>query len=51
MRVLVTGGCGFIGSSLVLKLVKLGYDVYVIDNFTTGSKNNILDVKNEIHLL
>jgi UDP-glucose 4-epimerase len=51
MRVLVTGGCGFIGSSLVLKLVKLGYDVYVIDNFTTGSKNNILDVKNEIHFL
>mgnify|MGYP001419691321 CR=1 FL=1 len=40
-RVLVTGGAGFIGSHLCAKLIGLGYDVLCVDNYYTGSKNNI----------
>ena len=39
--ILVTGGGGFIGSHLCEKLLKLGNDVICVDNFYTGSKNNI----------
>ncbi len=41
IKVLVTGGAGFIGSKLSKKLIDLGYDVYIIDNLTTGKKKNI----------
>ncbi len=41
MRVLVTGGAGFIGSHLCERLVKEGHDVLSLDNFFTGSKDNI----------
>ncbi|MCC6041658.1 MAG: NAD-dependent epimerase/dehydratase family protein [Desulfurococcaceae archaeon] len=41
MRVLVTGGAGFIGSHLVDRLVTEGYDVVVLDNLSSGSLNNI----------
>jgi len=37
----VTGGCGFIGSNLVERLVKDGYDVIVFDNLSTGNLRNI----------
>ena len=40
-RVLVTGGAGFIGSHLCTRLVNEGNDVICVDNFFTGSKNNI----------
>lgn len=36
MRVLVTGGCGFIGSHVVDYLLSLNYDVLVVDNFFSG---------------
>ena len=39
-KVLVTGGCGFIGSNLVDMLVERGDEVVVIDNLITGSKDN-----------
>jgi len=41
VRVLVTGGAGFIGSHLVDRLVTEGYDVVVLDNLSSGSLNNI----------
>lgn len=40
-RILITGGAGFIGSHLCERLVKEGNDVICIDNFFTGSKDNI----------
>jgi UDP-glucose 4-epimerase len=40
-KVLVTGGCGFIGHSLTLELIKRGYDVDVIDNLSIGKEAKI----------
>lgn len=41
MKILVTGGAGFIGSHLVDRLIKGGHDVVVIDNLSTGKKENL----------
>jgi UDP-glucose 4-epimerase len=41
MKTLVTGGAGFIGSHLVERLVCLGHEVMVIDNFSTGRRENL----------
>ncbi len=41
MRVLVTGGAGFIGSHLCERLLRDGHEVLCLDNFFTGSKRNI----------
>jgi UDP-glucuronate decarboxylase len=40
-RIMVTGGAGFVGSHLVDKLMGLGHEVVVVDNFFTGQKKNI----------
>jgi UDP-glucuronate decarboxylase len=45
MRILVTGGAGFIGSHLCERLLGEGHDVLCLDNFFTGSKTNV------VHLL
>lgn len=43
---LVTGGAGFIGSNIVKDLLERGETVRVLDNFSTGKRNNLLDFKN-----
>lgn len=40
-KYIVTGGCGFIGSNLVKRLVKEGNEVVVIDNLSTGKRDNL----------
>ena len=46
-RVLVTGGAGFIGSHLTRRLMSLGHDVLVVDNFYSGSRGNVADLERE----
>ncbi|MDP7417246.1 MAG: GDP-mannose 4,6-dehydratase, partial [Desulfobacterales bacterium] len=41
MRVLITGGAGFIGSHLAEEYLKKGDEVYIIDDLSTGTLNNI----------
>lgn len=41
MKVLVTGGAGFLGSHLCTRLIDQGHEVICLDNFFTGTKNNI----------
>ncbi len=42
MRILVTGGAGFVGSHLIDRLMEAGHEVICLDNFYTGTKRNIL---------
>ena len=42
LRVLITGGAGFVGSHLVDRLLERGDSVIVVDNFFTGRKENIM---------
>ena len=44
MRILITGGAGFLGSHLSKRLLKEGHEVICLDNFFTGRKRNILDL-------
>ena len=48
-RILVSGGAGFIGSHLSTRLVNEGHDVICLDNFFTGSKDNIKHLMGNHH--
>src|SRR6266404_2726387 len=48
-RILVTGGAGFLGSHLCKRLVAEGNDVLCVDNFYTGTKDNVRDLIGSPH--
>ena len=50
MRVLITGGAGFIGSHLCDSLVAAGNEVSILDNLSTGSERNIAHLKGKIQV-
>lgn len=49
MRILVTGGAGFIGAHLCARLVADGHEVLCLDNFFTGAKDNIAHLMGDPH--
>ncbi len=48
-QILVTGGAGFLGSHLCTRLLEEGHDVLCVDNFFTGSKDNLLPLLDNPH--
>lgn len=48
-RILITGGAGFVGSHLCERFINEGHDVICLDNYFTGSKNNILHLIGNPH--
>jgi UDP-glucose 4-epimerase len=51
MRCLVTGGAGFIGSNLARALLEKGYSVRILDNFSTGRRENLAGILDDIDLV
>jgi UDP-glucuronate decarboxylase len=48
-RILVTGGAGFLGSHLCKRLITEGHDILCVDNFYTGTKDNVLELLDHPH--
>ena len=49
MKILITGGAGFLGSALARRLLKEGNDIWCLDNFFTGRMENIANLLKEPH--
>ena len=45
-KILVTGGCGFIGSNIANHFAKKGFKVFIIDNLSVGNRQNLIKSKN-----
>ena len=50
MQSLVTGGAGFIGSHLVEKLISMGHEVIILDDFSTGREQNLVNIQGHSRL-
>lgn len=48
-RILITGGAGFLGSHLCERLLRDGHDIICLDNFFTGTKDNVLHLMDDPH--
>jgi len=51
MKYLITGGAGFIGSNIAEKVLSMGDEVRILDNFSTGREENLNLIKNDIDLI
>jgi UDP-glucose 4-epimerase len=51
VRVLITGGAGFIGSNLAARLLEEGYEVRILDNFATGRRANVRELGTGVELV
>src|SRR3954462_9438432 len=51
MKVLVTGGAGFIGSHIVRRMLVLEHEVVVLDNFSTGRRSNLDAVASDVEVI
>ena len=51
MKILLTGGAGFIGSNLARYFTERGHKVVVFDNFSTGRRENLAEVMDDITLV
>ncbi len=51
MKILITGGAGFIGSNLAKELVKQNHEVTILDNLSNGNLKNIKQIKNKIKFI
>jgi nucleoside-diphosphate-sugar epimerase len=51
MKYLITGGAGFIGSNIARKLVADGQQVRILDNFSSGTWENIEDIKSKLEVI
>ncbi|MFZ5434307.1 MAG: SDR family oxidoreductase [Calditrichota bacterium] len=50
-KFLITGGAGFIGSNLVRELLSRGHDVAVFDNFSTGRRENLRGIEQDVEVI
>ena len=51
MKYLVTGGAGFIGSNLAQRLLELGHHVRILDNLSTGRKDNLAEIAGDVEFI
>ncbi len=50
-KFLITGGAGFIGSNLARKLVSMGEEVVILDDFSTGKRENLEDLQSRVKII
>lgn len=51
MKYLVTGGAGFIGSNISAELLQRGHQVRVLDNFSTGNRENLAEIEDQVEII